>query len=196
MNIRPLLLTIAVGLALSASAFTQTSPVVAPPASQPAAGQAQMPTSVPVATQSPVVTQSSRILAFDVGPGGEVSSLYLQNGNVIDVPPDLGQQLASVARKGVPIAVTGSRSEVNGQAIVAANRITINSQSYVSLAPPLNMAANGIAPPPPAMGPPPPPPGPPGGAGAPPPPPPPGRWGPPPPPPCGAQLPPPPPPPQ
>jgi hypothetical protein len=168
MNIRPLLLTIAVGLALSASALAQTSPVVAPPASQPAAGQAQMPTSVPVATQSPVVTQSSRILAFDVGPGGEVSSLYLQNGNVVDVPPDLGQQLASIARKGVRIAVTGSRSEVNGQAILAANRITINSQSYVSLAPP-NMAASGIAPPPPAMGPHPPPPG---GAGAPPPPPP------------------------
>ena len=191
MNIRPLLLTIAVGLALSASALAQTSPVVAPPASQPAAGQAQMPTSVPVATQSPVVTQSSRILAFDVGPGGEVSSLYLQNGNVVDVPPDLGQQLASVARKGVRVAVTGSRSEVNGQAILAANRITINSQSYVSLAPPPNMAASGIAPPPPAMGLPSPPPS---GAGAPPPPPPPGRVGPAPPPPCGAQLPPPPPP--
>jgi hypothetical protein len=194
MNIRPLLLSIAAGLALSAPAFAQTTQAVTPPPSPSVAGQAQMPTSVPAAAQLAVVTQSSRIQAFDADPGGEVNSLYLQNGNVVDIPPDLGQQLASVARKGVRITVTGSRSEVNGQAIVAANRITINSQSYVSLAPPPNMAASGIAPPPPAMGPPPPPPGPPGGAGAPPPPPPPGRWGSPPLPPCGAQLPPPPPP--
>ena len=181
--------TLAVGLALSSSAFAQSPPVAVPP-SPPPPGATQMSSPNLSAGQLPLVTQSSRIRAFNAGPTGEVRSLYLQNGSVVDIPPDVGQQLTGTVRKGARVTVTGASSNMKGQRIIAANRITLNSQNFVSQAPAGSTAA--ATPPPP----PPPPPGP-GGPGrrlrgAPPPPPPPppagdpGAVTPPPPPPAGA----------
>lgn len=180
MNIRPFLFLIVLGLGCSAPAVAQTTPEAAAP--PPVAAQAKTQNAGPVASPSPGETLSSRILAFDVGPGGEIRDLYLKNGVVVDIPPDIGEQLAPVARQGVPVALTGTRSVVNGQTILAASRITIHSQSYVSQAPPAEPGALAAGPVPP----------PPGAPEAPPPPP---RRGPPPPP-CGGRFTPPPPPPQ
>jgi hypothetical protein len=76
--------TFTIGLALSASAIAQS-----PPAGLPAipvrTGSVQVPLPGSPDAQLPIVTQSSRIRAFNVAPNGEVDSLYLQNGSVVDV---------------------------------------------------------------------------------------------------------------
>jgi hypothetical protein len=184
MNIQYSLRLTAIGLALSSVAFAQSPP----PAPPPPAGA--------------VITQSSRVRAFNPGPGGEVRSLYLQNGSVIDVTPGLGGQLGPAVRKGAKITVTGTQSEINGQAVVEAASIRLNDQTFAANSPsaapatpppafasrrknkaaasaPCEAAPDAPPPPPDWGGPPPPP------DGMAPPPPPPDGMGPPPPPPQG-----------
>lgn len=91
--------------------------------------------STPVAAQLAVITQSSRIRAFNPGPGGEIRSLYLQNGSVIDVTPGLGGQLGPAVRKGAKITVTGTQSEINGQSVVEAASIRLNDQTFAANSP-------------------------------------------------------------
>jgi hypothetical protein len=116
----------ALGLALSSVAFAQ-SPPPAPPTPPADGATAAAPAS---SSQVPVVTQSSRIRAFNAGPGGEVRSLYLQNGSVVDLTPALGGQLGSVVRKGQKITVTGMKSEINGQSLVEAASVRLNDQTF------------------------------------------------------------------
>src|ERR1700761_2153783 len=111
----PLRIT-ALGLALSSVAFAQ-SPTPAPPA-PPAIPPTAAPPSMP--QQMRTVTESSRVRAFNAGPGGEVRSLYLQNGSVVDLEPRLGGQLGPAVRMGEKITVTGTKSEINGQSLVEA----------------------------------------------------------------------------
>jgi hypothetical protein len=195
MNIQYSLRLTAIGLALSSVAFAQSPP----PAPPPPAGAT---VSTPVAPQLAVITQSSRVRAFNPGPGGEVRSLYLQNGSVIDVTPGLGGQLGPAVRKGAKITVTGTQSEINGQAVVEAASIRLNDQTFAANSPsaapatpppafasrrknkaaasaPCEAAPDAPPPPPDWGGPPPPP------DGMAPPPPPPDGMGPPPPPPQG-----------
>src|ERR1700689_3084096 len=82
MNIPSSLCITALGLAFSSVAFAQSPPPPPPP--QPPDAPASMPAAPGASSQLPVVTQSSRIRAFNAGPGGEVRSLYLQNGSVVD----------------------------------------------------------------------------------------------------------------
>src|ERR1700753_1910708 len=100
----PLRIT-ALGLALSSAAFAQ-SPTPAPPAPP-----AIPPTAAPPSIQQQMrtVTESSRVRAFNAGPGGEVRSLSLQNGSVVDLAPGIGGQLGAAVRKGEKIAVTGTK---------------------------------------------------------------------------------------
>ena len=131
----------ALGLAFCSMAFAQ-SPPPAPPAA-PAAS-----------SQLPVVTQSSRIRAFNAGPGGEVRSLYLQNGSVVDLTPALGGQLGPAVRKGSKITVTGEKSEINGQTLVEAASVQVNDQTFSGYAlsanpPGPGALTEGAAPPPP-----------------------------------------------
>jgi hypothetical protein len=193
MNIPYSLQVTAIGLALSSAAFAQIPPPAPPP--QPAGATVSMP----VAPQPAFITQSSRVRAFNPGPGGEVRSLYLQNGSVIDVTPGLGGQLGPAVRKGAKITVTGTQSEINGQSVVEAASVRLNDQTFAANSPSAasatpppafasqrkNKAAASApceaapdAPPPPDWGGPPPPPD-----GMAPPPPPPDDMGPPPPPP-------------
>jgi hypothetical protein len=136
----------ALGLALSSAAFAQNSvpapptPPVVPP------GAAAAPTPTP--QQLPIVTQSSRVRAFNAAPGGEVRSLYLQNGSVVDLAPGLGGQLGRAVRKGEKITVTGTKSEINGQSLVEAASIRLNDQTFSATATPGPAAlAEGAAPP-------------------------------------------------
>ena len=84
----PLKIT-ALGLALGSVAFarsptlTPPTPPVIPPATAPASSRQQVST----------VTESSRVRGFNAGPGGEVRSLYLQNGSAIDLAQGIGGQL-------------------------------------------------------------------------------------------------------
>ena len=128
MNIASCLQVTAFGLALSSVAFAQSPP----PAPPPPAGAT---VSTPVAPQLAVITQSSRVRAFNPGPGGEVRSLYLQNGSVIDVTPGLGGQLGPAVRKGAKITVTGTQSQINGQSVVEAASIRLNDQTFAANSP-------------------------------------------------------------
>ena len=126
-------LATALGLAFSSVALAQ-SPLPAPP--NPSADGPPTPPASPVASsQLPVVTQSSRVRAFNPGPGGEVRSLYLQNGSVVDVTPALGGQLGAAVRKGERITVTGTKSEINGQYLLEAASIRLNDQTFSANAP-------------------------------------------------------------
>src|ERR1700677_1992994 len=139
----------ALGLAFSSVAFAQSS-VPTPPA--PLA----VPPNANAATpqQLPMVTQSSRVRAFNAGPSGEVRSLYLQNGSVVDVTRALGGQLGAAVRKGKRITVTGTKSEINGQSLLEAASIRLNDQTFSANAPSSvppgpGTVAEGAVPPPP-----------------------------------------------
>jgi hypothetical protein len=129
MNIRPCLQVTAIGLALSSAAFAQIPPPAPPP---PPAGAT---VSTPAAPKPAFITQSSRVRAFNPGPGGEVRSLYLQNGSVIDVTPGLGGLVGPAVRKGAKITVTGTQSEINGQSVVEAASIRLNDQTFAANSP-------------------------------------------------------------
>ena len=135
----------ALGLAFSSVAFAQ-SPTPArptPPVIPPNAPAAPSP-----APQLPVVTQSSRVRAFNAGPGGEVRSLYLQNGSVVDLAPALGGQVGPAVRKGEKITVTGTKSEINGQSLVEAASVRLNDQTFsANVAPGPAALAEGAVPP-------------------------------------------------
>ncbi len=133
-------------LALGFVAFAQ-SPAPAPPT----------PPAIPPATpQVPMVTESSRVRAFSAGPGGEVRSLYLQNGSVVDLAPGIGGQLGPAVRKGEKITVIGTKSEINGQSLVEAASVQLNDQTFSANGPAPGPLADGVAPPPPGTPQPPP----------------------------------------
>ena len=79
------------GFIPSGPLFAQNAPDGAISAPPPMANRSQAPGLV--GPQMAIVTQSSRIRAFNAGPDGLVRSLFLQNGNVVNVSPDLGRQL-------------------------------------------------------------------------------------------------------
>ena len=126
-------LVTALGLAFGSVALAQ-SPPPAPP-SPPADAPPSIPAAPATSSQLPVVTQSSRVRAFNAGPSGEVRSLYLQNGSVVDLTPALGGQLGPAVRKGEKITVTGTKSEINGQSFVEAASVRLNDQTFSANAP-------------------------------------------------------------
>jgi len=118
----------ALGLALASVAFAQTPPPTPP--TPPADAPLNLPVAPAAASQLPIVTQSSRVRAFNPGPSGEVRSLYLQNGSVVDVAPALGGQLGAAVRRGEKITVTGTKSDINGQSLLEAASIRLNDQTF------------------------------------------------------------------
>jgi hypothetical protein len=139
----------ALGLAFSSVAFAQ-GPASAPPTS-PAVPPGS-PAAPSLGSQLPMITQSSRVRAFNAGPGGEVRSLYLQNGSVVDLAPGLGGQIGTAVRMGEKITVTGTKSEINGQSLVEATSVRLNDQTFsASAAPGPAALAEGIVPPPPGV---------------------------------------------
>ena len=137
----------ALGLALGPVAFAQSLAPAPPKPPGVPPGAAAAPSLTP--QQFAVVTQSSRIRAFSAGPGGEVRSLYLQNGSVVDLSLGLGRQIGRVVRKGEKITVTGTKSEINGQFLVEATRVRLNDQIFSANAPAPGSLAEAAGPPPP-----------------------------------------------
>jgi hypothetical protein len=135
------------GLALSSMAFAQ-SPAPAPPTS-PVVPPVPAAAPSPVPQQLSMVTESSRVRAFNAGPGGEVRSLYLQNGSVVNLAPGLGGQVGPTVRKGEKITVTGTRSEINGQSVVEAATVRMQDQTFSANVPAPGPQAQNAAPPPP-----------------------------------------------
>lgn len=135
--------TFLMGLALSGTALAQVPP---------SAGATNLTLPPPPPSVASTVTQSSRIRAFHPGQDGQVKSLYLSNGSVVDLPPDMGP-LGTQIKKGERISVSGLRSNVNGQTILAANSVTVNGQTFVSRPRLVPVAgANMLPPPPPPPG--------------------------------------------
>ncbi len=138
---------VTLGLALGSAALAQ-NPAAVPPAPPAGAQLAAVPSP---ASALPIVTQSSRVRAFNAGPGGEVRSLYLQDGSVVNLTPALGGQLGAIVRKGEKISVTGAKSQVYGQSIVEAASIEVNDHTFSanSADPGPAALAQGPVPPPP-----------------------------------------------
>jgi hypothetical protein len=148
MNLPSPLRNTVLGFAFCTAAFAQS-----PPPAPPADAAPNMPAAPAVSSKLPFVTQSSRIRAFNAGPDGEVRSLYLQNGIVVDLTPPLGGQLGTVVRKGEKITVTGTKSQINGQSLVEAASVQVNDQTFSANAPLATAPgalAQGVVPPPPA----------------------------------------------
>ena len=152
MHIPSPLKTTALGLAFSSVAFAQ-SPTPAPPTPS-AIRSATAPS--PTAPQVSTVTESSRVRTFNEGPGGDVRSLYLQNGSVVDLAPGIGGQLGPAVRKGEKITVTGTKSEIYGQSLVEAASVRLNDQMFSANESAPGPLADGVAPPPPGTPQPPP----------------------------------------
>ena len=142
MHIQPTLKITALGLALSSVAFAQsaTPAPTTPPAIPPVAALASTPQPLSM------VTESSRVRAFNAGPGGQVRSLYLQNGSVVDLAPGISGQLGAAVRKGDKITVTGTRSEINGQSLVEAASVRLHEQTFSASAAAPGPLAEGVAP--------------------------------------------------
>jgi hypothetical protein len=127
MNI-PSFRVVALGFAFGSVAHAQS------PAAPPPPATASIPATPGVSPQ-PFVTESSRVRAFNAGPDGEIRSLYIQNGSIVDVTPALGGQLGPAIRKGEKITVTRTKSEVNGQSLVEAASVRFNDQTFSANAP-------------------------------------------------------------
>jgi hypothetical protein len=140
----PLKITV-LGIALTSVAFAQSPTPARPPL--PPIPPAAAPASTP--QQVSMITESSRVRAFNAGPGGEVRSLYLQNGSVVDLAPGIGGQLGAAVRKGEKITVTGTKSEINGQSLVEAASVRLNDQTFSANGSAPGPLADGVAPPPP-----------------------------------------------
>lgn len=82
--------------------------------------------------QGSAITQNSRVLAFNAGLDGQVRSIYLTNGSVVDVSSSFGPGFSSQIHKGTRIRIVGSRTVVNGQSIVTPQQLTIGQQSFVT----------------------------------------------------------------
>ena len=148
----PTVITILMGLALTGAAFAQT-PLIPPPVN---AGCPVVPSIS--AGFTPTITQSSRIRAFNPDPDGRVKSLYLSNGSVVDLSPDLGLAGSSL-KKGERVSVSGARSSILGQTVIAASSVTVGGQTFASRPGALMAGGTNMPPPPPrnANMPPPPP---------------------------------------
>lgn len=111
--------TTVLGLAFGSVAFAQ-SPVPTPP-TPPAVPLGAPAAPLPAPPQFPLITQSSRIRAFNPGPGGEVRNLYLQNGSVVDLAPGLGR--ATRPRSPQGRKDYRDRHEVRGQRTVSSRSV-------------------------------------------------------------------------
>ena len=129
----------------------------------PTPGSMVPPAPAPPVLQGSAVTQSSRIRAFNAGPDGQVHSLYLANGSVVDLTPSFGPGLNSQIHKGARVRIVGLRSNINGQTILTPQQLTLDQQTFSAQPPtgrpgPTAMAdlpepQPGVPPPPPPNGP-------------------------------------------
>lgn len=116
-------------LICTASFGQSPQPAGSPPSD---VGPNQAPRPVPIPLQGSAITQNSRVRAFNAGPDGQVRSIYLTNGSVVDVSSGFGPGFSSQIRKGTRIRIVGSRTVINGQSIVTPQELTIGQQSFAA----------------------------------------------------------------
>ncbi len=110
--------------------FAQSPQPGGPPPSGVGANQAPRPGPMPL--QGSAIIQNSRVRAFNAGPDGQVRSIYLTNGSVVDVFSDFGPGFSSQIHKGTRIRIVGSRTVLNGQSIVTPQQLTIGHQNFTA----------------------------------------------------------------
>lgn len=111
---------------LCSAGFAQAPPPSGPPQPQAAGLNQPFRGQLGVAT-----TQRSRVRGFNAGPDGQVRSIYLTNGSVVDLSgfgPGVGAQI----RKGEHVRVVGTRTSVNGQKVLLAQQLTVGQQSFTA----------------------------------------------------------------
>jgi hypothetical protein len=117
------------------------------PPPPPACGPGPAPQAA--AVQGPATTFRSTVKQFNYGPEGEVTGFLLSNGTLVNIPPEMGSQLASVTKEKSQVSVVGySRQSISGRNVVDATSITAGGQTITALA-----GQQGPPPPPPAGGP-------------------------------------------
>jgi hypothetical protein len=98
------------------------------------------------------------IRQFNYGREGEVSGFVLSNGVQVNVPAELGEQVAAITKVRSEISVSGYRRQsTSGKPLFDATSATANGQSVTVPASPDGSAAPPPPPPPPGEQPPPPP---------------------------------------
>ncbi len=112
------------------ASFAQSPQPGGPPPSGVEVNQAPRPGPMPL--QGPAISQNSRVRAFNAGPDGQVRSIYLTNGSVVDVSSGFGPGFSSQIHKGTRIRIVGSRNVVNGQSIVTPQQLTIGQQYFAA----------------------------------------------------------------
>ena len=122
-------------------------------------------TSTQASQYEQAVTTRSSLRAFSAGPDGAPRTLFLANGDAVELGPRFGGLSSSGLRKGERIEVTGASTKVANQRTIDASTVRIGSQTYMAMAatndgPGLASPPAGSPPPPPLAGPggPPPPP--------------------------------------
>ncbi len=139
-----------------------------------------LPTPTPAleASNAQLVTTRSSIRGFSAGLDGAPRTLFLSNGDAVELGPHFDHLSSGALRKGEHVEVTGMSTRVANQRTIDASTVRVGSQTYMAMAamnggpgvaappaggPPTPDAGPGGPPPPvPAAGPatPPPPPAP------------------------------------
>ena len=155
-------------------------------------GPSPLPNPVLSSQRAQTVTTRSSTRGFSAGPGGTPRTLFLANGDAVELGPRFSGLTSGGLHKGERVEVTGIRTRVGSQRTIDALTVRVGSQTYgqtdIAMAgtndrPGLATPPAGGPPPPPKAGPGGPPPPPPAradagaGPGMPPPPPPPGARG-------------------
>jgi hypothetical protein len=93
---------------------------------------------------------SGQIKAQLHGPRGDLNGVLLQDGTIVDLPPDQAQQIASQLAVGQPIYVTGDGSVSPLGKVIAARQIGPNQSQLTQIDnPPLGPGRDWPPPPPP-----------------------------------------------
>lgn len=82
---------------------------------------------------TPTVTVRNRIRQFNYGPEGEISGFVLSNGTQVNLPPETGEQVASLVKSKSEVTVNGyARQSVSGRTILDATSITADGQTITN----------------------------------------------------------------
>lgn len=123
-------LSAAAACLICTAGFAQSPQPGGPPPGGFGVNQAPRPSPMPL--QGSAITQNSRVRAFNAGPDGQVRSIYLTNGSVVDVSSGFGPGFSSQIHKGTRIRIVGSRTMVNGQSIVTPQQLTIGQHNFAA----------------------------------------------------------------
>jgi hypothetical protein len=81
--------------------------------------------------QVPLTTLRGSIRQFNYGPEGEVAGLLLSNGTLVNFPPEMGVQIAGLAKVKSEVSVAGyQRQGTTGKTVFSAVTVTVDGQTF------------------------------------------------------------------